>query len=224
MGSHLCCGARGAVGGSVPCSRAPQSWYWGWRERSTFTPPTYNSCRTWDSNSQPLGYESNPLTIRPRLPQVSSNPNQTHLNQLIKVLLGILETPGQVCWGKLELNSAGQRPSRTECGDPCLKGIVKKNLKFYDHLLIPMLFQSYKHLFFFCRKQKKLVWTILVAKQFGLPLTSIIWTRKTFNIFLYIPEKKSHTGLKQPEGEWTMTENIFFWWISYKLYIPDDLE
>ncbi len=24
VGSHLCCGARGAVGGSVPCSRAPQ--------------------------------------------------------------------------------------------------------------------------------------------------------------------------------------------------------
>ncbi len=39
-----CCGARGADGGSVPCSRAPQSWYWGWRERCTFTPPTYNSC------------------------------------------------------------------------------------------------------------------------------------------------------------------------------------
>ncbi len=34
----------GAVEGSVPCSRAPQSWYWGWRERCTFTPPTYNSC------------------------------------------------------------------------------------------------------------------------------------------------------------------------------------
>ncbi len=44
----------GTVGGSVPCSKAPQSWYWGWRERCTFTPPTYNSCRTWDSNSQPL--------------------------------------------------------------------------------------------------------------------------------------------------------------------------
>ncbi len=28
---------RGAVEGSVPCSRAPQSWYWGWRERWTFT-------------------------------------------------------------------------------------------------------------------------------------------------------------------------------------------
>ncbi len=45
VGSHLCCSARGAVGGSVPCSRAPQSWYWRRREHCTFTPPTYNSCR-----------------------------------------------------------------------------------------------------------------------------------------------------------------------------------
>ncbi len=36
---------RAAVGGSVPCSRAPQSCCWRWRERCTFTPPTYNSCR-----------------------------------------------------------------------------------------------------------------------------------------------------------------------------------
>ncbi len=64
-----CCGARGAVGGSVPCSRvSPQSWYWGWREHLLFTPPTDNPCRTWDSNLQPLGYKSNCLTIRPRLP------------------------------------------------------------------------------------------------------------------------------------------------------------
>ncbi len=65
-----CCGARGAVGGSVPCSRvSPQSWYWRWREHLLFTPPTDNSCRTWESNLQPLGYKSNSLTIRPRLPQ-----------------------------------------------------------------------------------------------------------------------------------------------------------
>ncbi len=74
VGSHLCCGTQGAVGGSVPCSRAPQSWYWGWRERCAFTPSTYNSCRTWDSNSQPLGYESDSLTIRPRLPQHCYSP------------------------------------------------------------------------------------------------------------------------------------------------------
>ncbi len=64
-----CCGARGAVGGSVPCSRvSPQSWYWRWREHLLFTPPTDNPCRTWESNLQPLGYKSNSLTIRPRLP------------------------------------------------------------------------------------------------------------------------------------------------------------
>ncbi len=70
VGSHLCCGARGAAGGSVSCSRAPQSWYWRRRERWTFTPPTYNPCRTWDSNLQPLSYESDSLTIRPQLPQL----------------------------------------------------------------------------------------------------------------------------------------------------------
>ncbi len=63
------CGARGAVGGSVPCSRvSPQSWYWRWREHLLFTPPTDIPCRTWESNLQPLGYKSNSLTIRPRLP------------------------------------------------------------------------------------------------------------------------------------------------------------
>ncbi len=65
---YFCC-ARGAVGGTVPCSRAPQSWYWWWRECWLFTPPTYNPCRTWDSNPRPLGYESDSLTIRTRLPQ-----------------------------------------------------------------------------------------------------------------------------------------------------------
>ncbi len=60
------CGARG----SVPCSRvSPQSWYWRWREHLLFTPPTDNPCRTWESNLQPLGYKSNSLTIRPRLPR-----------------------------------------------------------------------------------------------------------------------------------------------------------
>ncbi len=28
-----------AVGGLVPCSRTPRSWYWRWRERWLFTPP-----------------------------------------------------------------------------------------------------------------------------------------------------------------------------------------
>ncbi len=62
----------GSSGGSVPCSRvSPQSWYWRWREHLLFTPPTDNPCRTWESNLQPLGYKSNSLTIRPRLPPYS---------------------------------------------------------------------------------------------------------------------------------------------------------
>ncbi len=56
-----CYSARGAVGGSVPCSRTPRSWYW--------TPPTNNPCRTWDSNPQPSAYKSDSLSIRPRLPR-----------------------------------------------------------------------------------------------------------------------------------------------------------
>ncbi len=59
-----CCGVRGAVGGSVSCSRvSPQSWYWRWRECWLFTPPTYNSCRTWDSNPRPSCYKSDSLSL-----------------------------------------------------------------------------------------------------------------------------------------------------------------
>ncbi len=50
--------------------------------------------------------------------EFSANPNQTHLKQLFKLLTGILETSRQVCWGKLELNSAGHRPSRIKFDDP----------------------------------------------------------------------------------------------------------
>ncbi len=43
---------------------------------------------------------SSNLFLEGRCPaEFSSNPNQTHLKQLIKVLLGILQTSRQVCWG-----------------------------------------------------------------------------------------------------------------------------
>ncbi len=67
VGSHLCCGAWGAVGGSVSCSRTPQSWYWGWRECWIFTPPTYNPCRP-ETRTHNLWITSPTLTIRPQLP------------------------------------------------------------------------------------------------------------------------------------------------------------
>ncbi len=57
--------------------------------------------------------------------EFSSNPNQTHLEQLIK-LLGIPDTSRQVCWGKLELNSAGHRPSRIKFDDHWTRGLSNK--------------------------------------------------------------------------------------------------
>ncbi len=63
VGNHLCCSTRGfgalLKGTSVVVLRV---------EEGTFTPLIFNSCRSWDSDSQPLGYESDSLTIRPRLP------------------------------------------------------------------------------------------------------------------------------------------------------------
>ncbi len=47
-GQPYCCGARGTVGGLVPCSRvSAQSWYWGWRERWLF-PPKSKWLDNWD--------------------------------------------------------------------------------------------------------------------------------------------------------------------------------
>ncbi len=54
------------------------SWYWGWRERCTFTPPIYNSCRpeTWTRNLsitspilQPLDHDLPKSSPRKTQPQ-----------------------------------------------------------------------------------------------------------------------------------------------------------
>ncbi len=100
VGSH-CSSTRGAIGGSVPCSRAPQSWYWRWRECCSFTVPTFNPCRTWDSNPQPLDYKSDSLNIRPRLPHLYMHLRpihtaQTNANKLQQTSL--LEFVGSVCY------------------------------------------------------------------------------------------------------------------------------
>ncbi len=87
---------------------------------------------------KPLKQGSPDTVLEGRCPaEFSSNPNQTHLKQLIKLLLGILQTSSQVCWDKLELNSAGHRPSRIKFGDPCLKGwLAQKVFKVIFFLLI----------------------------------------------------------------------------------------
>ncbi len=63
---------HGAVGSHIAAAPGEQQYLLslvieGWRERWLFIPPTYNPCRTWDSNPQPLGYKSDSLTIRPQL-------------------------------------------------------------------------------------------------------------------------------------------------------------
>ncbi len=72
-----CYSARGAVGGSVPCSRTPQSWYW----RRILPPPTI-----------PAGPEIQthnlPLTSPTRYPLGHDCPSKLHA--LISVLFFIL--------------------------------------------------------------------------------------------------------------------------------------
>ncbi len=78
----LCCDARGAVGDSVPCSRAPQSWYWD------------NPCWSWDSNLRPLGYEPVSLTIRPWLHHKTEN---NIMERMLKEWRIYILLPGKVC-------------------------------------------------------------------------------------------------------------------------------
>ncbi len=64
----LCCGARGAVGGSVPCSRATSVVVLRVERVLYIHSPHLQFLPARDSNSQPLGYESDSLTIGPWLP------------------------------------------------------------------------------------------------------------------------------------------------------------
>ncbi len=66
VGSHLYCGARGAVGGSVPCSRALCRVIEG-GESAVHSLPHLQVLLARDSNPQPLDYESDSLTISPQL-------------------------------------------------------------------------------------------------------------------------------------------------------------
>ncbi len=66
---YLSCGTQGAVGGSVPCSRAPRLGIDG-GERALYMHSLHlQFLPARDTNPQPLDYESDSLTIRRRLPQ-----------------------------------------------------------------------------------------------------------------------------------------------------------
>ncbi len=67
VGSHLCCSARGAVGGSVPCSRATRYGIEGGERALYIHSPHRQFLLAWDSNSQPFDYESDSITIRSQI-------------------------------------------------------------------------------------------------------------------------------------------------------------
>ncbi len=63
VGSHLCCGTRGAVGGSVPCSRASRHGIEGGERALYIHSPHLQFLPVRDSNSQPFDYESDSLQL-----------------------------------------------------------------------------------------------------------------------------------------------------------------
>ncbi len=99
VGSH--CSSPGSNWGSVPCSRAPQSWYWRWGECHSH--PHLQPCQTWDSNPQPLDCKSDSLTIRPHFPGLSPERCFTQQgniwysnNHLYKCLLKVIVLPKMI--------------------------------------------------------------------------------------------------------------------------------
>ncbi len=107
VGSHLCCSARGAVGGLVSCSSAPQLWFRGWRERCTFPyiyiHPHLQSLPARDSDLQPFDYKSDSLPLAhdfPTFPPVSVPPfSGADLGFLLSCLwLGICIVCVTTCW------------------------------------------------------------------------------------------------------------------------------
>ncbi len=95
----LCCGTRGAVVGSVPCSRVlSQSWYWRWRGRWLFTPRRSEV----DSNeSDPLTQRSSTLLLGTHSPRkfISNRPQHTCLQ--FSSSLEELDWPLQVCLNRV---------------------------------------------------------------------------------------------------------------------------
>ncbi len=60
------------------------------------------------------------VSCRVQLQPLSNTPETANLSTL--------ETFRQVFWGKLELNSAGHRPSRTEFGHPALEQVTSSRM------------------------------------------------------------------------------------------------
>ncbi len=70
VGSHLCCGAWGAVGGSMLAQKGTSVVVLKEERALYIHSPHLQFLPARDSNSQPLDYESDSLTIRLRLPPI----------------------------------------------------------------------------------------------------------------------------------------------------------
>ncbi len=80
-GQPYCCGTRGVVGGSVPCSSvSAQSWYWRWRESACYSLPHRQFLP--NLRLEPVGYKSESLSIRPLLPLIGCLKSIHYLSRL----------------------------------------------------------------------------------------------------------------------------------------------
>ncbi len=90
----------------------------------------------------------------------SSNPNHTHLIQLIKAFRITRNLQAGVILSLLEINSAELWPSRNWVWDHCLKGLVQPQMKVLSSCTHSQVIPN-----FFSWTQKKIFWRMLVTKQ-----------------------------------------------------------
>ncbi len=151
----------------------------------------FNSVNTFYTSSNVYCRGSQRSVLEGRCPaEFNPNSNQTHLKQLIKFLLGILETSRQVCWGKLELNSAGHRSLQDQVWWPLvyfvLLTIIKSGCTDYRHFTSGMIstqfqddFQCSRHrTWALCYQEpstRSHIRTCWSVKQVSTPHLTLLW-------------------------------------------------
>ncbi len=115
-GQPYCCGARGAVGGSVPCSRvSPQLWYWGWKRALVIhsphrqslpdlrlKPTTYSWANLVMSMTESCQWEMQ-CRLRARRPRASSKglrprPLRTEISPVsLNILMMLCTVDDEIC-------------------------------------------------------------------------------------------------------------------------------
>ncbi len=113
-----CYSARGAVGGSVPCSRTPQSWYWRW----ILPPPTIpagpeirtHNLPVTSPTRYPLGHDCPLLILWLRVIDTMISAFSTHsFNNLNRRPTSSLSSSSLVSFRSSASMLGGQRESQT---------------------------------------------------------------------------------------------------------------